>query len=375
MTRRMSPARRLTIMALVTLLAAIGAWSAMSLSPAAGQDGTAVRIRRTHNGYFRPQPNRPIFVLALGSDAGSPRYKREGDADRGRADSIHIIAINPETRRGTIVGIPRDTYVEVPGYGGRINGALAAGGVDRMVDVVEKFTGLTMDYSMLVSFEGFEFMINELGGVVVDVPYTMRDSRSRANFDKGQQVLGGFQALAFARNRYNVPNGDFSRSENQGLIMLGALRRARAETFEDPGKYLHYLRILYKYVDTDLPLDEALQLGLLVTRLQVPDVENVVIDGYATSLPDGASVVRHTINAERLFEDIASDAVIDDRSVLEPGPRPRFRPPPPEEEDEPLPEPTDGGEPSPTTSGSAEATPEPDPPATGSGSPSPRVSL
>jgi len=349
---------------MATLLASIAAWSMLSLSPASGQD-KPVRIRRTHNGFYRPEPNRPVFILVLGSDAGSPRYKREGPADRGRADSIHIIAINPERKSGTIVGIPRDTYVNVRGYGGRINGALAAGGVDRMVDVVEQFSGLTMDYSMLVSFEGFEDMVNELGGVVVDIPYKITDRYSRSDFDKGQQVLGGFQALAFARNRHDAPRGDFSRSENQGLIMLGALRRARAETFDDPGKFMHYLRIFFKYVDTDLSVDEALQLGMIATRIQTTDIDNVVIDGYPTALPDGASVVRTTKNADRLFEDIAPDAIIDDPTVLDPGPRPAL----PRETEEPLPEPepSDDGSPSPSpspspsASASAEATPEPSP--------------
>ncbi|HVL89435.1 MAG TPA: LCP family protein [Actinomycetota bacterium] len=372
MIRRLSPAARLGALALATLLASLAMWSVVSLSTAEGQE-KAVRIRRTHNGYFRPEPNRPIFVLAIGSDAGSPRYKRDGPVDRGRADSIHVIAINPQTKRGTIVGIPRDAYVNVRGYAGRINGALTAGGMDRMVDVVEQFTGLTMDYSMLVSFEGFEFMINELGGVVVDVPYDIRDPKSRAKFDAGQQVLGGFQALAFARNRYSTPRGDFSRSENQGLIMLGALRRARAETFEDPGKFLHYLRILYKYVDTDLPVDEALQLGLMVTRIQTTDIENVVVDGYPTMTSDGASVVQLTKNARRLFDDIAPDAVIDDRSVLDPGPRPSMPRAVPEETDEPLPEPDESTEPSPDPSESAEATPDPQPSETAS--PTPRASL
>lgn len=366
--RRLTPAKRLAALALATLLASIATWSVLSLDPASGQD-KPIRIRRTHNGFYRPEPNRPLFVLAVGSDAGSPRYKREGPADRGRADSIHIIAINPEKRSGTIVGIPRDTYVNVRGYGGRINGALAAGGMDLMVDVTEQFTGLTMDYSMLVSFEGFEDMVNELGGIVVDIPYRITDRYSHSNFEKGQQVLGGFQALAFARNRHDAPRGDFSRSENQGLIMLGALRHARAETFEDPGMFMHYLKIFFKYVDTDLSVDEALQLGLMATRLQTTDIDNIVIDGYPTTLPDGASVVRTTRNADRLFEDIEPDAVIDDPTVLNPGPRPAL----PRQTEEPLPEPSPSTDPSP--SGSAEPTADPDPQPSGDSSPSPRASL
>ena len=361
---RLGPVRRLALLVAITGVGSLTLWPQGTSGPLAG--AKPVLIRRTNHGYYRSAPGRPIFILALGSDAGSPRYKREGPADRGRADSIHIIAINPDLKAGTIVGIPRDTYVTVRGYGGRINGAMATGGVDRMVKVVEEFTGITFDYSMLVSFEGFEDMINEIGGVVVDVPYRITDRYSRAKFDAGQQVLGGYQALAFARNRHDAPRGDFSRSENQGLIMLGALRHARAETFKNPGQYLRYLRILFKYVATNLTVDEALNLGMLATQIQTTSIANVVADGYPTTTPDGASVVRLTSSATALFADVADNAIIDDPAVLNPGPRPTL----PRETEEPLPDPS----PSPSPSSTDSPTPEPDPTDTGSESPTPSPS-
>lgn len=353
--------RVLSLLVALTGVASIALWSEVSVAPAGG--AKAVQIRSTNHGFYRTEPDRPVFILAIGSDAGSPRYKREGPADRGRADSIHVIAINPQRKAGTIVGIARDTYVSVPGFGGKINGALAAGGPDLMVQVVEGLTGITLDYWMLVSFEGFEDMINEIGGVVVDIPYSITDRYSRSKFDKGQQVLGGFQALAFARNRYDAPRGDFSRSENQGLIMLGALRHARAETFTNPGRYLHYLKVLFKYVATDLSADEALELGMLATQIQTTAIANVVADGYPTTTSDGASIVRLTSSADALFADVADNAIIDDPKVLNPGPRPTL----PRETDEPLPEP----EPSPSPSESETFEPLPDPLPTATESPSP----
>ncbi|MGH2830073.1 MAG: LCP family protein [Actinomycetota bacterium] len=309
----MSARRRLVLLMTALMVASMLAWTGLSLSPASGASGKPVLIRRVHNGYFRPEPERPVFILALGSDQGAERYKRFGPADRGRADSIHIIAINPKEKAGTIVGIPRDTFVSVGGFSGKINGAMASGGPERMVRVVEEFTGITLDYYIVTSFSGFEDMVNELGGVVVDVPYKVHDPQySNADFEKGQQVLGGFQALAFARNRHSARRGDFSRSENQGLILLGALRRARAETFTTPGKMLDYLRIFFKYVATDLSVDEALQLGMLAVRLQTPDVRNVVMDGQLTSTIDGASIIRATQAVKAMFADVADDAILSD---------------------------------------------------------------
>lgn len=366
-SNKLGPVRVLSLLIALTGVASLALWSEVSVAPAGG--AKAIQIRRTNHGFYRTEPNRPIFILAIGSDAGSPRYKREGPADRGRADSIHIIAINPERKAGTIVGIARDTYVSAPGFGGKINGALAAGGPDLMVEVVEDLTGITFDYWMLVSFEGFEDMINEIGGVVVDIPYSITDRYSRSKFDKGQQVLGGFQALAFARNRYDAPRGDFSRSENQGLIMLGALRHARAETFKDPGRYLHYLKVLFKHVATDLSVDEALQLGMLATQIQTTAIANVVADGYPTML-GGASIVRLTSTADALFADVADNAIIDDPKVLNPGPRPTL----PRETDEPLPEPEPSHSPSPSESETFEPLPDPLPTESESATPDPSPS-
>lgn len=309
----MSARRRLALFMAVTTAGGALAWGAMSLRADPAAAAKPVLIRRAHQGYYRPEPEKPVFILALGSDQGAPRYKREGPAERGRADSIHIIAINPREKAGTIVGIPRDTFVSVAGFSGKINGAMAAGGPERMVEVVEAFSGVTMDYYIVTSFSGFEDMVNELGGVVVDVPYKVRDPQySNADFDEGQQVLGGFQALAFARNRHSARRGDFSRSENQGLILLGALRRARAETYKTPGKMLDYLRIFFKYVATDLTVDEALQLGMLAVRVQTPDVRNVVIEGLLTTTTDGASIVQTTQAARDMMADVADDAILSD---------------------------------------------------------------
>lgn len=307
---------RLTLFMALTLVASAGLWTVLarrSDSTVGAEKG--IRINRVRNGFHSDQPDKPVFILALGSDQGSPRYDREGSVTSGRADSIHIIAINPKSKSGTIIGIPRDTYVRTKRYTGRINGAMAEGGPEGMVAAVEQWSGVKFDYSIVTSFEGFEDMVNELGGVVVDVPYDVNDSRySNAKFDKGQQVLGGYQALSFARNRYDAPQGDFSRSENQGLILLGALRRARAESFKTPGILLKYLKIFFKYVQTNLSTDEALQLGLLATRIQTSDMRNMVIDGYITTA-DGASVVEATSGAKDLLEDVADDALVSDESV------------------------------------------------------------
>lgn len=356
----MSKKKLIAIMSAVVFTAG-ALWAVMGFATASGTS-KSVLIRRVHHGFYQPRPDGTVFILAIGSDAGSERYKRSGPVDRGRADSIHIIAINPAKKAGTIVGIPRDMLVSGGGYTGKINGALAAGGLDLMARVVEKFAGIELAFSIVTSFEGFEDMVNEMGGVVVDVPYDVRDLRySNANFDKGQQVLGGYQALSFARNRYSAPNGDFSRAENQGLILLGALRRARAEAFESPGILLKYLKIFFKYVETDLTPGEALELGMLAVGMQTTDIRNVVVQGTIGGTSDGASVVRATKKSLDMLADVADDGIINTVewtgespiAGIDPSAR-RAK----EEEEEPLPPPS-SPTPHPSPSASAPATPDP----------------
>jgi hypothetical protein len=87
-------------------------------------------------------PDHLVFILIAGSDA------RPGErVDRSRADAIHLLAINPQSGTGTLLGIPRDTYVEIPGHGrGKINTSMAIGGPDLLAETVQHVTGLPVDW-------------------------------------------------------------------------------------------------------------------------------------------------------------------------------------------------------------------------------------
>ncbi|MGH9021752.1 MAG: LCP family protein, partial [Acidimicrobiia bacterium] len=118
-----------------------------------------------------PVPGHLVFVLVVGSDA------RPGhDPLRANADSIHLMAVDPRTGRGTIIGFPRDSWVTVPGKGVRkLNSALALGGPNLMAETVRQVTGLPVDYHVVTGFAGFKAMVEELGGMNVEVGRRMRD--------------------------------------------------------------------------------------------------------------------------------------------------------------------------------------------------------
>ena len=249
-------------------------------------------------------PDELQFVLVLGSDA------RPGEAlTRTRADSIHILAINPTAGAGTIVGIPRDAYVPIPGHGrGKISNALALGGPDLMARSVRDLTGLPIDYYVLTGFRGLEHMVDALGGVNVHVDRRMADRASGAYFQPGWHHFSGAEALAFSRNRNDVPEGDFSRSENQGKVILAALHKARAEV-GDMGGLRRWLDVLLEHVTLDVAPARLEPLAVAGRTLEPDRVTNVVAPGRIGTA-GRASVVYLTEAAAHLFEDLRPDAVI-----------------------------------------------------------------
>ncbi|HMC70555.1 MAG TPA: LCP family protein, partial [Mycobacteriales bacterium] len=194
-------------------------------------------------GSYQPgQWKNTVFILVLGSD------ERAGLAG-ARTDAIHVIGLNPGLGRATIIDIPRDTWVDIPGHGQeRINTAYGIGGIPLTVATVGQLVGAPISYTMLTTFDGFEGLIDGIGGVNVDIPYHMDDPNSGAAFDPGLQRINGAQALAFSRDRH-IPDGDIARTGHQGQLLIHALTdlRAKGTTFTDS---IHDLDVLYRNVRT-----------------------------------------------------------------------------------------------------------------------------
>jgi LCP family protein required for cell wall assembly len=245
-----------------------------------------------------------VFIGIVGTD------DRPG-VSGARADAVHVVGINPAKRRGTIIDIPRDTYINIPGRGsGRINEAHVGGNAPLMAQTLRSFTGAPVRYLITTNFEGFTGVVDAMNGVLVDVPYDIFDSSSGANFPKGKKILSGSQALAMARARKSVPGGDFGRTENQGRLLLSGLRQVQ-KTEPGPAQTIRMVGILLQHVKTSdgVRPGDLYNLARLAMTVEPGRISNVVMPG-TTGSAGGASVVFPAGNYRQVFADFADDAIV-----------------------------------------------------------------
>jgi len=239
----------------------------------------------------------PRHIAVVGSDA------RPGqDVDRTRADSIHFIGLDG-TGGGAVVGLPRDSYVPVPGFGRKkITGSLALGGPDTMMAAFTDLTGLPLEGYVLTGFAGFQSLLSDvLGGVTVDVPMAINDRWAHVALSAGEQLLNGAQALGFARARKTVPGGDFKRSEHQGVILLGAAETVQSMGYRAiPG----LMELSQPHLMTNLTPEQLLTFSAMAISADLDTVPNVVAPGRSGSAA-GASVVFLSDSAAQLWADLA----------------------------------------------------------------------
>lgn len=262
----------------------------------------AITVHKVDSARFTVSPDKPVFILVMGNDG------RPGDSIT-RGDALHLVAVNPGQGRGTILDIPRDTYVAIPGLGrDKINAAHAAGGPTLQAKAVGALVGVDIPFVVDTDFAGFMGMVDDMGGVDVDVPMAMNDRFSGAFFPQGLVHMDGFAALAFARNR-QIDGGDFRRTEHQGLLLLAGLAKLRSEN-PSAADVLRHVSVFARHGRFDgIGLADLYRLGRLALSVDPNGVRNVVLPGSA-GYAGAASVVFVAPDAEGLFADLRDDGVL-----------------------------------------------------------------
>jgi LCP family protein required for cell wall assembly len=191
-------------------------------------------------------PQAPVTILLLGVDT------RDAENDRGRADTIMVMHINPDEEYATILSIPRDTLVNIPGHGeDKINAAYALGGEELMIKTVSSFLDAIVNHYVVIDFEGFVELIDELGGVDVKIERPLEDPNTGAYISAGEHHFTGEQALAFTRSR-STELGDIARIQRQQYIMKALIdQKLNLSNVSNINKYF---QIIVDNTRTDLDL-------------------------------------------------------------------------------------------------------------------------
>lgn len=178
------------------------------------------------------EQSNPISILLLGVDTGEL-----GRTEQGRSDSMIVATINPNTQQTTLLSIPRDTYSKIVGYGDgvdyydKINHAYAYGEIKMAIDSVQELLEIPIDYYITINMAGLEKIVDAVDGIDVDSPFgfTYTDYTEEGafsySFTEGPNHLDGAHALAFARMRYDDPEGDAGRQARQRLVIEAILKK------------------------------------------------------------------------------------------------------------------------------------------------------
>jgi LCP family protein required for cell wall assembly len=284
-----------TVAVLLVVLVAGAAWYTR-----AGAE--VFRIVRTDQGAYRWTPDRPLWVLLLGDDA------RRG-AGCGCSDAIHLVGIPAGGGQAVMLNIPRDLRVQIPGRGlRRVNEAYARGGPQLAADVIGRLVGVPIAYTMVTTFGGLPAMVDELGGVTVNVPVAVRDRKVGAAFGPGPVRMNGATAMAFARSR-NFPDGDLTRTKHQALLILSMLGKLRAEGAA-PADTMRYLAVFLRHTKSiGLTTPDLYRLGRLALSIDPAGVRSVTVPSRGI-MYQGMSMLEALPGAASLYRDLADDAIL-----------------------------------------------------------------
>ena len=267
----------------------------------------------------RPGTSRGTNWLLVGSDSRQGLTAEQqkdlatgGDIGSSRTDTIllvHVPGLGSSTRV-TVVSIPRDSYVPIPGHGSdKINAAFAMGGAPMLTQTVEQATGLRLDHYAEIGFSGFAGLVDALGGVTVCPAEPISDPLAGIDLPAGCQRLDGRNALGYVRTR-DTPRADLDRMVNQRQFMSALLHRAASPAvWLNPWRWYSVPHAAVEALTVNQS-DHVWDLARLGWALHGSTTAMTVPIGEFTNSDAGSVVVWNHDAARKLFDALASDAPV-----------------------------------------------------------------
>ncbi len=245
----------------------------------------------------------PFTILLMGIDSTDEVLTKNAIAN---GDTLILITFNPKTLNATMVSIPRDSYVPIACWSGRPENKIthaAAYGNDCMIQTIQNYFDVKIDYYAKINFKGLVKLVNAVGGVDVNVEQVLcTDNSNREEevcIQPGFQTLDGEQALVFARNRKALQNGDIGRGQHQQEIIKALINKIKGIT--EVSKFVNILNTISNSLDTNL------------TTKQILSFYNVAKDLVKRSLSaDDANLV----NIQQLYLQGTGQMIYDERARM-----------------------------------------------------------
>jgi LCP family protein required for cell wall assembly len=236
------------------------------------------------------------------------------------SDTMMLAHVSADHARVTVVSLPRDSWVSIPGHGmSKINAAYGLGGPALMVRTVEQATGITINDYVEVNFLGFVKVIDALGGVNICLPVAVDDPYSGLSLAAGSHHVNGITALEYARDRHSFATSDLARIQDQQSLISSALSEAiGAGTLANPVRLASFLSATLSAVK----VDKGLNVSALADEMRGISTNNVAFTTVPLAdvnyqAPDGESAVLwDTQAAAQLFSDLQND-----QPLIKPAPK------------------------------------------------------
>ena len=252
----------------------------------------------------------PVTFLLVGSD--SREDTAPGEDPGARSDAIMLARFSADRQHAQLISIPRDSWVDIPGYGkNKINASYAFGGPTLLIQTIEQLTQVRIDHYVAIDFDGINQVTDALGGVDVVVAETT--SNGPYTFEAGVNHLTGDQARWYLGQRYGLAGGDFDRVKRQQAFLRAVFDKMFSSgTFTDPGR----LDAALLAVTSAVSIDDSLGNGELVRlAYQVRNVRPETINFFTapilgTGREGAASVVYlDQVTGERMWAYLRSDSL------------------------------------------------------------------
>ena len=281
---------------------ALGAWDAVSEQPRSIIDSSIGQSEEEP-----PEPNIGRMTLLL---VGADERPEHGDV--GRSDTMILFFVNPRTKKAALLSIPRDLRVRIPGHGRqKINASFALGGVDLVRETIEQEIGVQIDGYAKANFDGFVQIVDQLGGVEIDVPdvegrgrgmnYDDRRGNLHIHLKPGVQELDGEEAMGFVR--YRKGDSDFKRSERQQQF-LKAMAEQKLK-FRNAIELAKVVPTALDAIETDLGWRKGVDLARVVKEIRPDSLLMTSFQPYLRDINDGTySVTITQSNINRVLDEI-----------------------------------------------------------------------